>query len=171
MNEDIKYNVDTYFAPAERLDNDDVYLQTIKILGLRPTISILNILPNIIVILNSQRQIVYTNESFNKLIGLTEFELGLGLRPGELLECIHSHDHINGCGTGKECMYCGLVLTILKSQRTATKQEAKANIIVSKNGKNQPLDYHVIVSPIIIDNEIFYVLIVSDICNQNLNKA
>ncbi|HUT79827.1 MAG TPA: PAS domain-containing protein [Candidatus Bathyarchaeia archaeon] len=164
MNEDIINNVETYFASAERLDNDDVYLQTIKILGLRTTIPILNALPNMIAILNTQRQVIFTNDAFNKLIGLKEFELGLGLRPGELLKCIHSHDHINGCGTGKECLYCGVVLTILKSQETGIKQKSKANIIVSKDGQQLSLDYQVIVTPIAVDNEIFYVLIISDIC-------
>ncbi len=153
---------DTYFAPAKRLDQGDVYLQTIKILGLRSAIQVLNILPNLVAILNMERQIVFTNKAFTKYLETKKFEDGLGLRPGELIECIHSHDHINGCGTGKDCKYCGAVLTLLKSQETGVKQEGNANITVTKDEKQIDLDFHIIASPITVDNEIFYIVVFTE---------
>ena len=153
---------DTYFAPAKRLDQGDVYLQTIKILGLRSAIQVLNILPNLVAILNMERQIVFTNKAFIKYLETKHFEDGLGLRPGELIECIHSHDHINGCGTGKDCKYCGAVLTLLKSQETGVKQEGNANITVTKDGKQMSLDFQIIASPITVDNEIFYIIVLTE---------
>ena len=150
---------DTYFASAERLDKGDVYLQTIKILGLRSTIQILNLLPNLVAILNLERQVIYANTSFANAIENARFEESLGQRPGELLACVHAQDHIGGCGTGKYCRHCGVVLTILKSQETGLKQQDKANISVKKNGKYVNLDFEVIVSPITVDNEIFYITI------------
>jgi PAS domain-containing protein len=156
--------VDTYFAPAERLSNDDIYTQTIKVLGLRKLLPVLNIFPNLVAILNEQRQVLYANDAFSEAIGMEHFEEGLGQRPGELIACIHSHDHIHGCGTSKACRYCGIVLTILNAQETGEKKEDTAKVTIKKKGEKVTLDLHVIVSPIIIDYETFYLTIISDIC-------
>ncbi|MGC9779759.1 MAG: hypothetical protein HZR80_10995 [Candidatus Heimdallarchaeota archaeon] len=153
---------DTYFAPATRLDQGDVYLQTIKILGLRSAIQVLNILPNLVTILNVERQIVFTNKAFTKYLETKNFDDGLGLRSGELIDCIHANDHINGCGTGKDCKYCGAVLTLLKSQETGVKQESNAKITIKKDGKQIPLDFHIIASPITVDNEVFYIIVLTE---------
>lgn len=154
--------LETDFAPAERLNDDEIFNQTIKILGLRQIIPILNILPNIISIINKERQVVFANEAFTKAIGIENFEESLGARPGELLSCIHSMDHVNGCGTGKDCKHCGVVLTILKSQETNQKEEDKATIIVIENGVHIPRRFNVIVSPIPVENEIFHFLILME---------
>lgn len=155
--------VTTYFAPAERLENSDIYMQTIKILSLRNTLPILNILPNMVAILNKERQVVFSNDTFTKAIGKEGFEEGLGQRPGELLACIHAQDTEYGCGTGKECKYCGAVLTILKSQETGKKEESMAKINVLKEGNLATLNLNVIASPITVDNEIFYMVVITDI--------
>ncbi|NHJ38850.1 MAG: hypothetical protein FK731_02375 [Asgard group archaeon] len=154
--------VDTYFAPAKRLEIDDVYLQTIKILSMRNVLPILNILPNMIAILNKYRQVLYANDAFIEAISVDKFEDSLGHRPGELLACIHAQDHINGCGTAEACRYCGAILTFLKSQETGQKQENDANITIHKEGKYVPLDLHVIASPITVNSEIFYFIAITN---------
>ncbi|HUT79828.1 MAG TPA: PAS domain-containing sensor histidine kinase [Candidatus Bathyarchaeia archaeon] len=158
--------LDTQFAPIERLDDDKIYLQTIKILGLRNAIQILDVLPNMAAILNQSRQVVYANDSFVKTIGKNEFEDALGQRPGELLDCIHAHDHENGCGAGHDCRYCGAVLTVLKCQETNTEEENDARITIKKNNKQIPLDLHVKAKPLVVDNETFYIVVIDDISNQ-----
>lgn len=154
--------VETHFASAKRLKNDDVYIQTIKILGLRNVLPILNILPNMVAIINKHRQVIYANDAFIEAISVTKFEDSLGQRPGELLACIHAHDHINGCGTGEACRHCGAILTFLKCQETGQKQENNANITIKKEGKHVPLDLHVIASLITVDHEIFYLIVITD---------
>jgi len=153
--------VDTYFAPAKKLDQGDIYLQTIKVLGERKLIKVLNLLPNIVAIINMERQILFANNSFIKAINMENFEDGLGMRPGDLFACVNSHDTEFGCGTGKDCKYCSLILTFLKSQETGVKQENVGTITVERDGKNVPLTFHVIASPLTIDNEIFYIIILT----------
>lgn len=155
--------VETYFASPERLENGDVYTQTIKVLSLRNTIPILDILPNMVAILNKERQVIFSNAAFTKAIGKEGFEEGLGQRPGELLACVNSHDTENGCGTGKECKYCGAVLTVLKTQETGKKEESDARITVDKEGQLVNLNLNVIASPITVDNEIFYLVVITNL--------
>jgi len=155
-------NKETDFAPAERLTDGEVYLQTIKILGLRNLLPILQILPNMVAILNKERQVIFANDAFISAITVDKFEDSLGQRPGELLTCVHSLDNVNGCGTGKECKHCGAVLVILKTQETGCKQESNAKITINKDGKLVSLDLQIIASPITVDNEIFYIVIITE---------
>jgi len=152
----------TYFASAERLDYDEVYSQTIKILGLKEVISVLNTIPNLIAILNKERQVVYANKAFTEMIGLKNFEDGLGKRPGELFKCIYAHDTIYGCGTAENCRYCGAILTVLNCQETNQKQENDALITIFGSNKEQiPIHLNVIANPLYVDNQIFYFVIMT----------
>ncbi|NHJ31235.1 MAG: hypothetical protein FK732_00090 [Asgard group archaeon] len=153
---------DTDFAPPERLDVDDVYLQTIKVLGLRKVLPVLNILPNMVVIVTQQRQVVFANYAFTKMIGKKRFEDGLGERPGELISCIHAHDHISGCGTAEDCRYCGAVLTVLKTQETCETQEGDAIITVKKNKKHIELRFNIIANPLPIEDQVFYLVVMTE---------
>ncbi len=158
---------ETYFAPAERLDNDEIYTQAIKVLGLRKTINILNNLPSMIAIINQQRQVIYSNETFTKTLGIATFEESLGQRPGELLDCIHANTEDFGCGTSRDCRYCGAVITVLEAQKKQTRTEGDCRITVEKNGKHIPLDLHVIASPLSVEDNTFYLVAITDISNAN----
>ena len=152
----------TYFASAERLDYDEVYSQTIKILGLKEVVSVLNTIPNLIAVLNNERQVVFANKAFTEMIGLKNFEDGLGMRVGELFNCIYSHDTIYGCGTAKNCRYCGAAITFLKCQETKQKQENDALITVfGKNKEQIPIHLNVIVDPLYVDDLVFYIVIMT----------
>ena len=155
--------LETHFAPAERLDIDDVYLQTIKVLGLRKVLPVLNVLPNMVVILNKERQVVFANYAFTKMVGKKRFEDGLGQRPGELIDCIHAHDHIYGCGTAEDCRYCGAILTVLKTQETGEKQEGDAILTVTKNKKHVTLNFNIIANPLPIEDQVFYLVVMTEI--------
>ena len=151
----------TDFAPAERLEDGDVYLQTIKFLGMRNLIQILNILPNLVAVVNKERQVIFMNDAFMEGVESDIFEDCLGQRPGELFTCIHSMDNPGGCGTGKYCRHCGAVLTMLKAQETGKKTERNAEITVNRNGEIVTINMHLVASPITVDNEIFYILVMT----------
>ena len=70
----------------------------------------------IILILNQQRQIVFCNDHFAKLIGYQKSADLIGMRPGEAIGCIHACD-VNGCGTSEFCSTCGAVRAILNAQQ------------------------------------------------------
>ncbi|MHA1211762.1 MAG: ATP-binding protein [Candidatus Heimdallarchaeota archaeon] len=156
----------TDFASAKRLDNGEVYLQTIKVLGLRNTLAVLNVMSCLIAILNEDRQVVYANNAFLAMIGAKDFEDALGQRPGELIKCIHSNENEGGCGTSRDCRYCGAVLTVLESQKTDEIQKDECRITIDMDGKQVSLDLEVLISPITIENERFFVTVLTDISNQ-----
>lgn len=153
----------TDFASPERLEQREIRKQYQKVLSLEHAKEILDSFPNIVAVLNKQRQVIFANEPFVKLIGVNDFEDALGQRPGELLKCVNSQLNEGGCGTSKNCRYCGAVLTILESQKTGKEQESEARLTTKHQNKIVPLDFHVIAKPLLIEEDQFIVVIMTDI--------
>jgi len=63
-------------------------------------------LPYLTSIVNSKREIVFANDTYLKTLGINSLEQILGLRPGEVMNCIESNE--NGCGKGKHCQNCSI---------------------------------------------------------------
>ncbi len=105
------------YAPAKRLA-DDLILDQLKLISKNQTLtSLFDIIPNTVLILNKERQILYSNSYFLELIG-SDQDRPAGLRPGEVLNCIHAYENTNGCGTTECCSVCGAVQAIIQAQKT-----------------------------------------------------
>ena len=78
--------------------------------------SVLNAIPNILVILNSDRQIVFANHYLRDSLQVDSVESVYGLRPGELLDCVHATEG-KGCGEDEFCQACGGNGTVSECQR------------------------------------------------------
>ncbi len=72
-----------------------------------------------ILVLNSNRQIVFSNESFNSDFGIDDVTKVLGKRVGEALDCRFAWQVV-GCGTSDFCRECGAAKAMLETQ---TKKE------------------------------------------------
>ncbi len=123
----------TQFAPAERASTDIVVAQAERFVASAPDIRvILDAIPDIVIVLNEYRQIILANRGRLALFGHPIAEV-VGLRPGEVLGCIHASESEGGCGTTAFCSTCGAVRAILTSQSgQADVQECR--IIVKGSG-------------------------------------
>ena len=119
---------------------------------------VLDTLPNIVLILNKEREIVYANKNlFNE--NQKKYEV-FGMRPGDLLNCVHSFENPDGCGTGLHCSMCGA----LKSVRLSQNQIPNVNECrISLNNSGGALDLRIWTNPIELNNEQFTVLVIEDI--------
>lgn len=105
------------FLPAERLPLPQILSQARQVGEAPVLIAMLGTAPGMIALLNLERQIVFCNDACAKAGGLARKEDALGMRPGELLRCIHATDMPGGCGTSKSCRYCGLALALVTGQQ------------------------------------------------------
>jgi len=105
-------------------------------------------LPNFGLILNEQRQILFSNNKFLNFLGIIDIKESLGARQGEAIHCENSHKTDGGCGTSKNCRYCGVISAVLESQSKNIRVEKEARIysIIGDRGKN--MDFKVTVSPL-----------------------
>src|SRR5690554_2680743 len=107
----------TRFAPAERADplqlEKDARMFAENIILAK----IANSVSSMLVILNQQRQIVFSNALFLKFLNIADSNLIIGKRPGEAVNCIHAYSDgaAEGvCGTTEFCRTCGAVGAILE---------------------------------------------------------
>jgi len=109
--------IQTDFLPAERLPHSQILSQASRVGESPVLIEMLDTAPGMVALLNLERQIVFCNSACAKAGGLDRKEDALGMRPGELLHCIHATDMPGGCGTSKSCRYCGLVRALVAGQQ------------------------------------------------------
>ena len=161
----------THYASAERSTSQKI-LDEYKITGSQKFFTeVFGAMTGIGAVIDKNRQIVYSNDEFLSLLGITSVENILGKRPGEVLSCPNSYLESAGCGTSKACAFCGVVNTILESQDTGKKASKEAQISGTLNGKNMNWDMKVTSTPIDFDGETLYVLILQDISESKKRVA
>ncbi len=157
----------TFFASAERSPDEELIRQ-INLIKETPIImELFNSVPGLVAILNSNRQIVFANNSFVELFKGDDYFTFVGQRPGEAIKCYHSDDCEAGCGTSEACSVCGAVSAILLSQFYGkAKSECK---IILKNG--DPLDLMVNTNQYKIGGEEFTIFAATDISDHKRRIA
>ncbi len=69
-------------------------------------------IPDLIMILDSNRQTVFINKALMNLFDLEDRSELYGNRPGEIFGCVRTEGGV-GCGTTEGCKYCGALVSIL----------------------------------------------------------
>ncbi len=151
----------TVFLPAERASDEKLTAQ-VSFFGKQADLdTFLDAVPDVYLILNEERQIVFANERMCELISDHDWQHICGLRPGEVLNCVHAAETDGGCGTTEFCRTCGAAQAILSSLRgTATEKECR---IIQKDGN--ALDLRVWTTPTDIGGSRFTIFSVQDIAD------
>ena len=92
----------TYFAPAGRDTPAEICRKAAIIERLPLLKNALDAMPNMVMILNGNRQIVAANRKLLNILGASVAEL-VEKRPGEAIKCIRAKEGPDGCGTGVHC--------------------------------------------------------------------
>ncbi|RNC70113.1 MAG: GHKL domain-containing protein [Desulfuromonadales bacterium] len=156
---------DTYFAPARRASTGEVADMHRRVLTDHMLSSLLDALPDYVLILNRERQLVAANTRLLDAFGITSVEEVLGKRPGELIGCMFSSEGPSGCGTDPHCSVCGAVMSILESQDRVARSCHECRITLNRDG-GISLDLEVISNPATVDGIPVTVCILRDIGDQ-----
>jgi signal transduction histidine kinase len=158
----------TAFAPAERSSASEIRRQNRVVFDSAIIKPLLDSLPSIVLILNRQRQAVFANQAIlGAVVKTGKAEALLGMRPGEILDCVHSRETDGGCGTTEFCRTCGAAKAILESlQGRHSVQECR---IIRRDG--DALDLRVWTSPMFLAGEPYTVFTVSDISDEKRRRA
>lgn len=135
----------TAFAPAERSPEEDI-LADARLFESSPAPEVLDAMPSPVLVLNDCRQLVHGNRSLWLYLDRSGADRSLGLRPGELFDCVHARKTPGGCGTTEFCRECGAVGAILSSIRglAATRE---CNMLREAGGEVTALDLLVHAEP------------------------
>ncbi len=159
---------DTKYAPAKRSDKEELERQSEMFWQFAQIKHILNSIPDMLVVLNTNRQIIYGNEAIRKFTGIYNDDDLYGLRIGEALGCSNAGLTPGGCGTSVLCSTCGAVNAILSSLNNMKDVQ---DCSITCEEKKETYDLRVWSNPVNIDGENFIILSMSDISNENRRKA
>ncbi len=161
----------TQFASAERSSDEEIRRQFEEIEKIFGFDQFLNSMPNIVVLLNENRQIVYFNKSVTRFLDIDDINDLLGFRPGEILDCVHARNDSGGCGTAEQCRRCGAVLAILTTQQEQKSDMRDCLLTRQKGDYTESLDLRVWTDTIDIGGRNYVLLLVQDISDEKRRKA
>lgn len=153
----------TWFASAHRAEGEELTRQ-IALIAWSPIVDgVLTSVSGLMAVLNEDRQILAVNKSFFTLLGISDSDKVLGLRPGEALRCVHADDNAAGCGTGEFCATCGAAIAIVTALATGGVVERKCILTAMVGAEFRDLCFMVKASPLEIDGCRFLFVFLQDI--------
>ncbi|MCP4579424.1 MAG: HAMP domain-containing histidine kinase, partial [Deltaproteobacteria bacterium] len=162
--------VHTEFAPAEFAPVEEIQRQRLLFQDMPLMTQMVDAVPDILLVLNRERQMVYANRSLYHTLGIRneDTQRVFGCRPGEILKCVHAFESEGGCGTTTFCSTCGAVKAILSSQENrADVQECR--IIQDETG--DALDLRIWAKPLVLGDEVFTIFTVVDTSHEKRREA
>lgn len=161
----------THFAPAERASRQSVNEDAGFFIEHGVLSNILNATPYIGLVLNEQRQLVFSNKTLLDSLGTSGIEMLLGKRPGELLNCINATLEPGGCGTSEYCQVCGAARIILESMKAGKRVSGECRISSGNGSLSKSWDFMCIATPLPINNKTYTVVSLLDISHEKRRRA
>lgn len=155
----------TEFASALRSSEDEIRRQSLYFKGHFFMDDLMHHIPDMVLILNSCRQIVYLNKAALESSSIEDPQKAIGMRLGELIGCKHSSLNPGGCGTSSFCRYCGAANAILESQKGKFKVDECRITAVTTQGE-EALDLRAWASPITMNGEQFTFMVLVNIAEE-----
>ena len=167
----VRTTLPTSFASAERaapaaIAADVEHFQSMQLLQ-----EFFATVPDLFVVLNEQRQIVFANRSLLQALRLDQIADVAGLRVGEALNCAHAFEgttEMRGCcGTTEFCRTCGAVQAMMSALHGVDDvQECR---ILLADGS--PLDLRVNARPLHLKERNFVLFAVNDISHEKRRRV
>lgn len=162
---------DTYFAPAERDTGEQVRLAVERVSSSPLLASALEMVGGWVAVLNLKRQVLAVNHALLHSLGVTDPEHLLGLRPGEILNCVHCHDEPGGCGTSRFCATCGAAIAMVASIDSHGPQERECILTYEKQDELRDRAFVVRCCPIRIEGEDLLLICMRDVSDEKRRAA
>jgi PAS domain-containing protein len=122
-------------------------------------------------VLNEHRQILAANTAALEMLGVQEPTRLLGLRPGEVLDCVHAHEEDAGCGTATACATCGAVISMRVALKRGRPEERHCALKVRTATGTADLDLRVRAVPFDVDGQELVMVALSDVSQQSRHAA
>ena len=164
-------NQNTYYATAAKADPDKLAIEIDLVSHNELVTGLLHSISGVLAVVNDKRQVVAFNDSFIKTLGIEKPKEQLGLRPGQILQCIHAEEYPGGCGTTKHCQTCGAAIAMVTSLAQNKPVEKTCAISALRGGQEIDIALSVRAHPLQINSKRFLLLFMQDISRQQQQAA
>jgi len=150
-----------------RTTQDVVHAQAEKIGAWTELRGLIDAIPDILLAVNSNRQIVFANRAALDFFHVRSAGELWGKRPGEAAGCMHSRETPGGCGNAESCKVCGAFLAICHGLLgESTIEECRMAL-----AEGTPLDLSIWTRPFVLDDDRFLFLSIKDISNEKRRQV
>jgi len=125
-------------------------------------------IPEIYLILDDKRQVVYANKAMYEFLKEKKEANIHGRMPGDLLNCRHAFENELGCGSTETCTTCGAFKAIVSSLEG---KSAIEECRIEQNETGDALDFRVWTTPFQIDDVRYSILALTDISHEKRRQA
>ena len=122
----------------------------------------------IVYVTNDQRQIVVSNGKALEYFKVAEGSEIIGLRVGEVLNCVERKDGIGGCTTGPSCLLCGVAHAMVEAQQTHQVVSKASHIVIDEKAS---ADLLIKVTPFEDSDQWFYITSLIDLQKEKRLRA
>jgi len=162
--------VDTKCVSAERKELEDVLPQS-KGLNSHVCSGYFDYFPLPLIVVNSKRQIVFSNKAFMDTLGVETLSGYLGKRPGEAMGCIYSSAEESRCGPAAQCNECGALMAVLEAIKEKRPSEYDCQLLIQDDGGVSARDFQVNAAPWDVQGEAYYVVTIIDISDRKRREV
>ncbi len=128
--------------------------------------SLLDAVPNLLLIINEQWHVVYTNPAVRELIDRDGGKPLLGLSEGEAFHCVHARHNLQDAGKHECCRICVVARVLsLSLKGKASSEDCRLNCELTGTASN--LDLRVWATPLEFHGERFSILSLVDISDKD----
>lgn len=152
----------TYFAPAGRDAHGEFARKAAVVESVPMLQQAIDAMPNMVLILNENRQIVAANKALLAATGAMIADVA-EKRPGEGVGCIRVKEGPDGCGTSRHCVTCGAVNAILQCQERQERVARECRILVESADGVVPMDLKVTATPFAVGSDRFILAAIEDV--------
>lgn len=161
----------TYFAPAGRSELAEL-TRAHAIIEEESLFSLLReSVDGYLAILSPKRELLAANDELLAMLDLDSCDPLLGLRPGEVLNCVHANDGPDGCGTGRACRTCGGVRAILESQASGGSVVRECLLTLDRGNHTESAEFRIRATPVSVCGYDFIVVVYTDISGDKRREA
>ncbi|WP_027190235.1 sensor histidine kinase [Fundidesulfovibrio putealis] len=159
----------THYAPGKRLSIQEVQSEFAN-LSEHLCSKYFDFFPLPLMVVNSHRQIVFSNQAFLNAFGVDTLSSFLAKRPGEAMGCVYSDKEEGGCGTSMNCRECGAVQAIMESILGKMQTEHDCQLLLKIGTDTAARDLRVFVSPWKAGRDTYYVVTLMDIEDEKRRR-
>lgn len=136
--------------------------------GDRPDlIAVMDAIPQVLLILNDRRQVVFANRSAVETAGADSTDSLLGMRPGELLECEHAKERSGGCGSTEACCHCGAFKAIAECG-TGSAASDECRLLQFRTGR--AMHFRISTTPFQLGSRQYCIVSMSDMSDEHRRR-
>ncbi len=161
----------SHFASPERAAPEELNAQVACVSSSGVVTGLLNTIGGVLAVLNTRRQVVALNDAFLRMVGVDEPECQLGMRLGELVECVHPSRNEGGCGTTEYCETCGAAIAIVTSLAERRSVERLCALRTQRGSTLVDHAFLVRAQPVEVEGDDYLLLFMQDVSQQERRAA